>query len=104
MIDVAVATPIVGVVRTGEVKVLFVNVSLPDNVANVPVVGNVTFVSADELIVVEYSPSVTNLLLFAKAKLPVVLLIVSPLIDVAVATPIVGVVKTGEVNVLFVNV
>ena len=42
--DVPVATPKVGVVSIGLVSVLFVRVSVPANVANVPVVGKVTFV------------------------------------------------------------
>ena len=40
--DVAVATPNVGVVMVGEVSVLLVKVSVPSNVAIVPVVGRVT--------------------------------------------------------------
>ena len=42
----------------GVVKVLFVNVSLPANVASVPVVGKVTFVAADVVKVTESSPEV----------------------------------------------
>ena len=41
LMDVAVAAPNVGVVNVGEVNVLFVSVSIPVNVANVPDVGKV---------------------------------------------------------------
>ena len=51
-IVVAVATPSVGVVKVGAVNVLFVNVSVPANVANVPVIGKVTLVAAVETNVV----------------------------------------------------
>jgi hypothetical protein len=44
--DVAVATPNVGVVKVGAVRVLFVRVSTPARVARVPVVGSVTDVPA----------------------------------------------------------
>ena len=43
---VALAEPRVGVVKVGAVNVLFVKVSVPANVAKVPVVGNVTLVAA----------------------------------------------------------
>ena len=39
-----VGVPRTGVVSVGEVRVLFVRVSEPAKVANVPVVGKVTFV------------------------------------------------------------
>jgi hypothetical protein len=41
-IDVAEATPIVGVVKVGDVSVLLVKVSVPSKVARIPVVGSVT--------------------------------------------------------------
>ena len=47
----AVATPNVGVVKVGDVNVLFVNVSVPAKVANVPEVGNVRLVDPVVVIV-----------------------------------------------------
>jgi hypothetical protein len=151
----------------GVVIVLFVNVSVPANVANVPVVGNVIFVAAVLVNVEAKAPDITNAALVGIVNVPVVVDIVKPLIvlfvnvsvpakvanvpatvgiviatavvlfptndilpsvvtvvwspnvkvalfvgwvtntlfmDVAVATPNVGVVKVGEVNVLLVNV
>jgi len=96
---VAVATPSVGVVKVGAVNVLFVNVSVPANVANVPVVGKFTVLSAVEFKVVTKAPVVENVLELAKDNVPVLLVITTLLILVAVAAPILGV-----VNVLFVNV
>lgn len=64
----AVATPvpedtplIVGVVRTGDVSVLFVNVSVPAKVASVPVTGSVTFVVvAPDVSAMPAGPAVEN--------------------------------------------
>jgi hypothetical protein len=47
----------------GVVNVLFVNVSLPANVSNVPVVGNVTFVAAVIVIVEAKAPDISNVAL-----------------------------------------
>ena len=56
LILVAVATP-----KTGVVNVLFVNVSIPAKVANVPVVGRVTLVAAVVVKVVANAPEVVKL-------------------------------------------
>ena len=53
---------IVGVVITGDTIVLDVNVSVPDKVDSVPVVGNVTFVSPVLVKVVLKLPAVVNAL------------------------------------------
>jgi hypothetical protein len=58
---VAVATPRVGVVKIGFVKVLFVSVSVPARVARVPVVGKVTDVAAVLVNVVAKAPEVVKL-------------------------------------------
>ena len=86
MIVVAVAAPRVGVVNVGAVNVLFVRVSLPANVASVPVIGNVTLVAAVETIVVLNAPEWTKLpavdkvVPFANVNVPVVVVIFIPLI------------------------
>jgi hypothetical protein len=54
------ATPKVGVVIVGFVSVLLVKVSVPANVARVPVVGRVTFVAPVEVKVVAKAPAVTK--------------------------------------------
>jgi hypothetical protein len=54
------ATPKVGVVIVGLVNVLFVNVSVPPNVARVPLVGSVTLVVPVEVKVVAKAPEVTK--------------------------------------------
>jgi flavoprotein len=54
--DVAVATPNVGVVNVGAVRVLFVRVSTPANVAKVPAVGSVTLVRPVDAKVVANAP------------------------------------------------
>jgi len=56
LIEVAVATPNVGVVKVGAVRVLFVRVSTPANVAKVPAVGRVTEVAPVEAKVVANAP------------------------------------------------
>jgi hypothetical protein len=101
---VAVATPIVGVVRVGLVRVLFVRVSVPANVARVPVVGRVTLVVAVAVRVVLNAPAVTKVEPLTNVNVPVVVDTVKPLMLVAVATPNAGVVRVGLVNVLFVRV
>jgi hypothetical protein len=107
---VAVAAPRVGVVNVGAVNVLFVRVSVPANVAKVPLVGNVTLVAADETNVVAKAPACAKLPAvdkvdpFAKVNVPLLLDIVILLIVVAVAVPRAGVVNVGAVNVLFVRV
>ena len=99
LMDVAVATP-----STGVVNVLLVKVSVPAKVANVPAVGKVRVVVLVEFKVVVNAPEVTSLLLLANAKLPpVVEAIVNPLMDVALATPSVGVINVAEFNVLLVK-
>jgi hypothetical protein len=87
------------VASVASAKVLFSNVSVPSNVANVPVVGNVTVVSPVAVKVVEKAPLVTKLLLSANVKVAPVAgwVKVNLFIDVAVATPNTGVTKVGEV-------
>ena len=110
LIVVAVAAPRLGVVNVGDVNVLFVRVSVPANVANVPVVGKVTLVAADETNVVAKAPDCAKLPAvdkvepFANVNVPLLLDIVILLIVVAVAAPRVGVVNVGAVKVLFVRV
>jgi hypothetical protein len=55
-----VGVVIVGLLSVGLVNVLFVNVSVPANVAKVPVVGRVTLVVAVEFKVVAKAPEVTK--------------------------------------------
>ena len=102
--DVDVATPNVGVVNVGAVNVLFVNVSVPAKVANVPEVGNVILVAPVVVNVEVNPPTIANVAFVGIVNVPALPVIDNPFIDVAVATPNVGVVKVGEVNVLFVKV
>ena len=60
LIVVAEATPRVGVVNDGLVRVLFVSVSDPARVARVPVVGRVTLVVAVAVRVVANAPEVVK--------------------------------------------
>jgi hypothetical protein len=129
-IVVAVATPNVGVVNEGDtifanvpvtvgkvketpdelwmvdmigvVNVLFVNVSVPANVANVPVVGNVILVAAVLVNVEAKPPTITSAALFGIINVPALPVIDRPFIVVAVATPNVGVVNEGDT--IFANV
>jgi hypothetical protein len=101
--DVAVATPNVGVVKVGAVKVLLVKVSVPARVANVPAVGKVTLVPPVEVKVVANAPEVANVEA-ARDKVAAEFVTVTLFKDVAVATPKVGVVNVGAVRVLFVRV
>jgi hypothetical protein len=101
--DVAVATPNVGVVKVGAVKVLLVKVSVPARVANVPAVGKVTLVPPVEVKVVAKAPEVANVEA-ARDKVAAEFVTVTLFKDVAVATPKVGVVKVGAVKVLLVRV
>ena len=84
----------------GFVSVLLVNVSVPAKVAKVPVVGNVTFVVAVAVNVVEYAPLVANVDPSTNVNVADVVgaVKVTLLTLVAVATPMVGVVKVGEVE------
>lgn len=67
--------------------VLLVNVSVPDNVANVPVVGTVTLVLPVVVNVSELAPDVANVDPLARVNVPVVLEMVNPFSVVAVAAP-----------------
>jgi len=86
-------------VTVGLVNVLLVNVSVPANVVNVPVVGNVTFVVAVAVNVVLNAPEVAKVEPSATVNVELVAgaVIVTLFTDVAVATPNVGVVKVGDV-------
>ena len=86
----------------GVVIVLFVNVSVPAKVANVPVVGNVIFVAAVLVNVEAKPPDITNEALFGIVNVPALPVIVKPLIVVAVAAPNIGVVNEGDTR--FANV
>ena len=76
------------------------NVSEPANVAKVPVVGKVTLVVAVAVNVVEYAPLVANVDPSTNVNVADVVGAVKVTLFtlVAVATPIVGVVKVGEVE------
>ena len=74
-----VKVPLLGVPRTGVVKVLFVSVSVPANVAKVPVVGKVTLVAALEVNVIEFVAEVIRVEPVVKVKVPVPLVMVFPL-------------------------
>jgi hypothetical protein len=80
-------------------SVLFVSVSLPALVAKVPVVGSVTPVVAVAVKVVVKAPTVARAEPSAKVKVALVAgaVRVNLLIEVAEATPKVGVVKVGEI-------
>ena len=65
------------VLITGLLIVLFVSVSLPSNVDNVPVVGNVTLVAAVTVNVVAKFPLVVNEL--AVVRLPPRVIVLVPL-------------------------
>ena len=80
-------------------NVLFVSVSLPAKVAKVPVVGKVTPVVAVAVKVVVKAPTVARAEPLAKVKvaLDAGAVIATLLIEVAEATPKVGVVKVGEI-------
>jgi hypothetical protein len=54
--------PRAGVVRVGLVSVLFVNVSVPAKVLNVPVVGRVTPVAPETVKVVAKAPEIVRVL------------------------------------------
>ncbi len=88
----------------GEVKVLLVNVSISARVESVPVVGNVTEVVPVVVSVSEYAPEVVKasakeiVLELGIVKVPVEVVIVRPLMEVAKATPNVGVVSVGELE------
>ena len=86
----------------GVVNVLFVNVSVPAKVANVPVVGNVIFVAAVAVNVDAKPPTIVNLAFVGIVNVPALPVIVRPFIVVAVAAPNVGVVKEGDTR--FANV
>jgi hypothetical protein len=115
-VEIIVWSPIVivalfvGDVNVTLLIVLFVNVSVPAKVANVPAVGKVILVSPVETNVVECEPdcmkppSVDNVFPSAIVNVPFVVDTVIPLILSAVAAPRLGVINVGEVNVLFVNV
>jgi hypothetical protein len=80
----------------GVVNVLFVNVSVPANVANVPVIGNVIFVASVLVNVEVKPPAITSAALFGIVNVPVPPFIVKLFIVVAVAAPKVGVVNEGD--------
>ena len=82
----------------GLVSVLLVRVSVPAIVASVPVVGSVMLVAAVVVNVKEYAPAVARVLPLTRDKTAVDAVKVSPFRLVAVATPILGVVRTGDVE------
>jgi len=71
-IEVAAAAPRTGAVIVGAVSVLLVKVSVPAKVANVPVVGRVTFVVPVVVSVLENAPAVTSDEPFANVRVAAV--------------------------------
>lgn len=91
---------IVGVADWVTVTTLLVirlldSVSVPAIADKVPVVGSVTLVLPVEVKVIELPPEVARVELLARVKVPVVVEIVRPFKEVAVATPKVGVVNVA---------
>lgn len=95
--------PNAGDVNVGEVRVLLVKVAVESSVTTVPEVeGNVIVVP---LVPDNVSVWVTESVFPAViVKVPVVVVIMRPFIEVAVATPNEGAVNTGDVKVLLVKV
>jgi len=76
--------------------VLLVSDSEPASVANVPVVGTVTFVVPVLVIVTLLAPDVASVEPLASVKVPVVVETVSPLNLPAVMSPVVSAIVTAE--------
>ena len=92
-----VTAPEVAVLGVNPVVPALKDATVPAVVAKVPLVGNVTFVAPVVVSVRELAPEVASVEPLASVSVPVVLLTVRPLIDVAVAAPRTGVTSVGDV-------
>jgi len=92
-----VTVPVVAVLGVKPVVPALKDATVPAVVARVPLAGNVTFVAPVVVSVRELAPDVASVDPLASVRVPVVLLTVRPLMEVAVAAPRAGVVSVGDV-------
>ena len=96
-VPASVTAPVVAVLGVNPVEPALKDATVPAVVAKVPLVGNVTFVAPVVVIVRELAPDVASVEPLASDSVPVVLLTVRPLTEVAVAAPRTGVTSVGLV-------
>ena len=94
LVPPAIVKPAVSAVGVNPLIVLFVNVSVPANVAIVPVVGKVTLLE----------PVVFNVTVFEILPVPTTVKVVPELVPPATENPAVSAVGVNPLIVLFVNV
>ena len=98
-VPASVTAPVVAVLGVNPVVPALKDATVPAVVAKVPLVGNVTFVAPVVVIVRELAPDVASVEPLASDSVPVVLLTVRPLTEVAVAAPRTGVTSVGLVDI-----
>jgi hypothetical protein len=96
-VPASVTAPVVAVLGVNPVEPALKDATVPPVVAKVPLVGNVTFVAPVVVSVRAFAPDVASVEPLSSVNVPVVLLTVRPLREVAVAAPRTGVTSVGEV-------
>jgi hypothetical protein len=98
-VPASVTAPVVAVLGVNPVEPALKDATVPAVVAKVPLVGSVTFVAPVVVSVRAFAPDVASVEPLASVNVPVVLLTVRPLREVAVAAPRTGVTSVGEVDI-----
>jgi hypothetical protein len=98
-VPASVTAPVVAVLGVKPVEPALKDATVLPVVARVPLVGSVTFVAPVVVSVRAFAPDVASVEPLASVNVPVVLLTVRPLREVAVAAPRTGVTSVGEVDI-----